>query len=229
MEAKWLYNWLVSDTARLGLPANKIGAVEVKVGEAFEERALTVLGSQIKQEIADRLKDNLRALRRLKEGGHKVGRLKPKRFLHSIPLKQYGATYRLDFARNRVRIQKLGEFRVLGLHQIPKGAEVANAFLVRKPSGYYLHVTCYLPKGKPLGEAVGIDFGVRSKLTLSNGMEIDFEVRETPRLTRLQRRLARTEKGSRKRRKIQSLLRREYEKLHNRRRDAQNKVLAFLR
>ncbi len=46
---------------------------------------------------------------------------------------------------------------------------------------------------------------------------------ETPRLRRLQRRLARAEKGSR------FLLRREYEKLNHRRKDAQNKVLAFLR
>jgi putative transposase len=162
-----------------------------------------------------------------------VGALKPKRFVNSIPLKQYGVTYSLDFARNRVRIQKLGEFRVLGLRQIPPAAEIANAVLVRKPSGYYLHVTCYLPKEhfrrEPVGEVVGIDFGVGSKLTLSNGLKIDFEVHETRRLKRLQRRLTRTKKGSRNRERIRFLLRREYEKLNNKRRDAQNKILAFLK
>jgi putative transposase len=233
LEAKWLYNWLVSDLERLNMPANKVGVVEVKVGQTFEERTLTVLSSQVKQEIADRLKDNLRALRKLKENGHKVGALKPKRFINSIPLKQYGVTYKLDFTRNRVRIQKLGEFRILGLHQIPSGAEIANAVLVRKPSGYYLHVTCYLPREhfrrEPVAEAVGIDFGVDSKLTLSNGLKIDFEVSETTRLKRLQRKLARAEKGSKNRGKLRLLLRREYEKLNNRRKDAQNKVLAFLR
>lgn len=159
LEAKWLYNWLVSDTERLNMPANKISAVEVKVGEVFEQRVLTLLGSQVKQEIADRLRDNLRALGKLKENGHKVGRLRPKGFVNSIPLKQYAITYSLDFTRNRVRIQKLGEFRVLGLHQMPPGAEIANAVLVRKPSGYYLHVTCYLPSEhfsrEPVGGAVG--------------------------------------------------------------------------
>lgn len=185
LEAKWLYNWLVSDLGRLNLPANKVDAVEVKVGDGFEERRLVRfgplpqmnrLGSQIKQEIADRLKDNLRALSKLKQNGHKVGRLKPKRFVNSVPLKQYGVTYSLDFARNRARIQKLGNFRVLGLHQIPRGVEIAGAVLVRKPSGYYLHVTCYLAKGdspEPIAgqprrgylEAVGIDFGIKSKLT----------------------------------------------------------------
>lgn len=233
LEAKWLYNWLVSDTQRLAQPANKVAEVEVKVGEAFERRTLTLLGSQVKQEITDRLKDNLKALSKLKAKGHQVGALRPKSFINSIPLKQYGVTYSLDFARNRVRIQKLGDFRVLGLHQIPQGVEIASAVLVRKPSGYYLHVTCYLPQEhfsrKPVGEAVGIDFGVSYKLTLSNGIKVDFEVEESQRLKGLQRRLARTKKNSRNRRKIRFLIRREYEKLNNKRKDAQNKVLAFLK
>ncbi len=234
LEAKWLYNWLVSNIKRLDMPINKISAVEVKVGEVFEERTLATLGSQIKQEIGDRLKDNLRALGKLKENGRKVGILKPKRFVNSIPLKQYGITYNLDFARNKVKIQKLGNFRILGLHQIPSEAEIANAVLVRKPSGYYLHVTCCLPKDShtslnPVSKDIGIDFGVGSKLTLSNGIRIDFEIHETPRLKQLQKKMARTQKGSRNRERARFLLRKEYEKLNNRRRDAQNKVLAFLR
>jgi putative transposase len=233
LEAKWLYNWLVSDQERFNLPANKIGSVEAKVGDVFEERELVVLGSQVKQEIADRLKDNLRALSKLKQNGHKVGRLKPKMFVNSVPLRQYGVTYSLDFARNRARIQKLGSYRVLGLHQIPRDAEIANAVLVSKPSGYYLHVTCYLSKEnfyrKSIGGEVGIDFGVNSKLTLSNGIKIDYEMHETPRIKRLQKKLAKSEKGSNNRRKTQHLLRREYEKIGNRRKDAQNKILAFLK
>lgn len=101
-------------------------------------------------------------------------------------------------------------------------------------------MTCYIAKedspgsiaGQPcrnyLG-AVGIDFGIKSKLTLSNGIKIDFEVHETPRLKRLQRKLARAKRGSKGRGKIRFLLRREYEKLNNRRKDAENKVFAFLK
>jgi putative transposase len=245
LEAKWLYNWLVSDPERLNTPANKVDTVEVKIGEVLEKRELAILGSQVKQEIADRVKDNLKALSKLKQCGHTVGRLKPKKFVNSIPLKQYGVTYSLDCARNRVRIQKLGTFRVLGLHQLPADGEIASAVLVRKPSGYYLHVTCYLPRATAnsnralppepsqplprLGEAVGVDFGVGAKLTLSTGLTIDFTVHETPRLKRLQRRLARAQKGSKNYERIRQRLRREHERLSTRRRDAQNKVLAFLR
>lgn len=129
VEAKWLYNWLVSDTERLDISAHW---VEVKAGDSFEKRELIILGSQIKQGIADRLKNNLRALREMKENGQRVGFLKPKRFVNSIPLKQYGVTYTLDFARNTVQIQRLGTFRVLGLHQIPDNAEIASAVLYEK-------------------------------------------------------------------------------------------------
>jgi len=75
LEAKWFYNRLVSDTQRLNFPANKVQEVEVKVADNFENRKLLLLGSQIKQEIADRLKDNLRSLSQLKKKGHKVGAL----------------------------------------------------------------------------------------------------------------------------------------------------------
>jgi len=232
-EAKWLYNWLVSDTERLSLAVNKIDAVDVKVSKTFKERVLTVLGSQVKQEIADRLRDNLRALGKLKKNGHKVGALKPKKFINSIPLKQYGVTYKLDFARNRVRIQNLGTFRVLGLQQIPEKAEIANGVVVRKPSGYYLHVTCYIPREdtmpKHIGEAIGIDFGVDKKLTLTNGLQIRFELHETKRLKRLQRDISRCKEGSSNREKLRTKLRKEYEKINNRRKDVQNKVLAYLK
>lgn len=220
MESKWLYNWLVTDISRLKIDTKEIKKIEIKVGETFEERDLTVLGSQIKQDIADRLKDNLRALVKLKEGKHKVGQLKHKKFVNSIPLKQYGVTYKLDPARNRIRIQRLGEFRVLGLHQIPSEAEIANAVLVRKPSGYYIHVTCYLPddyfeRSSSNDDMVAVDGGIRKKLTLSNGAQIDFEVSENKRIKRLQKRLAKKEKRSKNRLKTRRLLRIEYEDLKN--------------
>ena len=234
LEAKWLYNWLVSDTDGLDATVHKVKTVEVKVEDHYEQRELTVLGSQIKQEIANRIKNNLRSLGQLKKNGHKVGALKHKSFVNSIPLQQYGNTYKLDFERKRVRIQILGVFRVLGLHQIPDDAEIANAVLVRKPSGYYLHVTCYRSKDRcvpvdKIGDAVGVDFGISSKLTLSNGIKIDFEVRESLRLKRLQRKLSKKRMGSKNRERVRFLLNKEHEKLERRRRDAQNKVLAFLK
>lgn len=247
---KWLYNWLLEDLeGRLEVDAGKVKTVQVKVGEAFETRELRLLGSQIRQGIQERLKDNLRALVKLKEKGQRVGRLRFKPFINSIPLKQYRVTYGVDFERNRVRIQRLGSFRVLGLHQIPPEAELATATLVRKPSGYYLHLMAYLPKnggrgasrsagrlhsrehqedGAKLGP-VGLDFGIKHQLTLSNGLRFEYSIHPSRRVRRLQQELSRKKRGSANYEHTRHLLRREYEKLNNRKRDIQNKLLAFLR
>ncbi|GAA6751913.1 hypothetical protein Thermus77412_24480 [Thermus antranikianii] len=66
-----------------------------------------------------------------------------------------------------------------------------------------------------------MDFGVGNKLTLTNGMAIDFEVVESRRLKRLQRELARKAPKSKNREHLRHALRREYERLNNRRWDAQ--------
>jgi len=122
---------------------------------------------------------------------------------------------------------------LLSLGQIPSEAEIAGAVLVQKPSGYYLHVTCYLLKENTsrqfIGQAIAIDFGVHTKLTLSNGVKIDFEFQETESLKTLQRKFQRTEKNSKNRKKLRFLLRKKYEKLVRRRRDVHNRVLAFLK
>ncbi len=60
-------------------------------------------------------------------------------------------------------------------------------------------------------------------------MKIDFEIPESKRLKRLQKELARKRKGSRNREKAGQKLRREHERIKNRRKDAINKIIAFLK
>ncbi|WP_456437511.1 transposase [Desulfurobacterium sp.] len=105
----------------------------------------------------------------------------------------------------RIKIQGIKKkFRVLGLHQIPENSEPANAQLVKKPSGYYLYLTCYLQKEKALEEIkkkqtrqpIGIDLGIKHQITLSNGEKISWYAEETKRLKKLQKTLSRKQKGS---------------------------------
>ena len=233
LEAKWLYNWFVADINRVNIPTKEIKEVEIKVGDNLEKREIKLLGSQLKQAVQERVKDNLRVLKVLKEKGYKVGKLKFKKVVSSINLKQYKVSFDIDFERNKVRIQGLGWFRVLGLHQVPQDCEIANAQLIKKPSGYYVYLTCYVKKERfereKARDAVGIDFGVANKLTLSNGLCIDFEVKESKRLKRLQKELARKKKGSKNKEKVLRKLQREYERQTNIRRDIHNKLLAFFR
>jgi len=245
LEAKWLTNYVVSDIQnRLTPDTYKLKEVEVKVKDSFEKREITHLGSQIKQSIIERIEDSLKGLRESKKKGNKVGKLHFKSEINSLVLKQYGNTYTIDFKYNKVHIQGVRkEFRVLGLHQIPDNVEITKGELIRKPSGYYLYVTAFLNeepsevktrKGKVkeryverFDKPLGIDFGVKNQLTLSNGIKINYEVKESKRLKILQRKLARKKKGSSNFRKTVQKIQKEYEDLFKIKKDIQNRIFAF--
>jgi len=75
LEAKWLYNWFVADINRVNIPTKEIKEVEIRVGDKFEKREIKLLGSQLKQAVQERVKNNLKVLKVLKEDGYKVGKL----------------------------------------------------------------------------------------------------------------------------------------------------------
>ncbi|MEJ5230355.1 MAG: transposase, partial [Pseudothermotoga sp.] len=150
-EAKWLYNYIVADIDnRLKYETYKLSEVEIKVGDNFETRQITNLSSQMRQGIVERIKQSLYALHKSKEKGNKVGQLKFKSAINSIPLKQYEVTFKfVNEQKTKVKLQGFKKpIRVLGGHQIPRDAEIAKAELVRRPSGIYLHVTCYIDREK---------------------------------------------------------------------------------
>jgi hypothetical protein len=130
LEAKWLYNAQLANG--VFTTDYRTQTVRVKVGDHYENRTIRNLSSQMRQEILDRTKDNVYGLAALKKNGHKVGGLKFKRQVTSIPLKQYGVTYRIDRTHNRIGIQGIRQkLRARGLNQIPPGAEFANAILIQ--------------------------------------------------------------------------------------------------
>ena len=239
LEAKWFYNYLIADlNNRLNKQSEKLKEVKVKTPNGFEKRELKLLGSQVKQGIIERIKNSLKTLKKLKEQGYKVRKLQFKSDFKSIPLKQFGITYKIDLKRNRIKVQGVKKwFRVLGLHQIPKNSEIANAYLVKKPSGFYLYVVCYLWKEEVLKEIrrkqfsipVGIDLGIRYQLTLTTGERFKWYIPETKRLKRLQKILAKKKKGSRNYQKIKRLIQKEWEYIKNKRKDIQNKVISYLK
>ena len=244
LEAKWLWNWLVEDPGRLKLELNKVEEVWVRAGERTECRSLEILGSQTKQAIGAKAAEAFRSVAALRQNGHRAGRVGFKRFFSCIPFKQPGKDF--EIRGNRVRLQNLGWFRVLGTHQIPENAEIAKAELLWKPSGFYIAVTAYIPKdtspprrdrkgrirlprAERFGKPTAVDLGVHDQVALPNGLKVRWEVPESPRLKRLQRRLARKKKGSRNRQRTLQLLRREHERVTNRRRECINRMFGFLR
>ena len=229
-EAKWRRNSVVADFSNA---SRKAKSAIVKVGDTFEERPFTILGSQVIQDIYDGVKRELKILHTKKEKGEKVGKLKFKSVCNCIPLRQYNTTYRIDFIRRLVRIQNIRKsFAVHGLEQIPQDADITNAKLLRKASGFYLHVTCFVPREqtKQTGKMAGIDFGIGHNLTLSNGETIDICVAESKGVKLASKRLNQAYKRNGKKktnnhnRRVKKL-RRAYERDKNRRLDKANKAV----
>lgn len=230
-EAKWLRNDIVSDLEHANRNAK---TANVKTPDGFEERELTHLGSQMKQDIYDKVKSEIKGLATEKRRGRKVGHLKFKSVCNSLPLRQFGKTYKIDFNLNRIKVQKIKKaFYVRGLKQIPNDAEFANATLVRKASGLYFYITCYIPviTSVKTGKSVGIDFGIENNLNFSDDREaINVYINETNYIKRLSRKINRCwmrngEKHSENNKKRIIKLRRAYGKLANQKADLAHKIV----
>ena len=79
--------------------------------------------------------------KKAKKAGLKVGRLQYKHECNEINLKQFGNTYKIK-SHNKISVQGIGVLVVNGLKQINLDeVEFANAKLIKKPSGFYIHLT----------------------------------------------------------------------------------------
>ncbi len=233
LEAKWFYNWIISQPDPFVVDT-KIQMVPVKVIDRFEDRELRCLSSQMKQALVTRIHNAIRALAKLKKKGHRVGRLKFKRQIGCIPLKQYRITYQLDLIRHRIKLQKLKQhLRVHGCQQFLIDAEFANAQLFTRHGDYYLHVVTYQPRSSrpcndaPL-QAIGIDGGLKQQLAFSNGVTVEYHVPVLKRLRQQYRYFSRKRKGSRNRWKTRMKLEKLFRKLTNIKTDICNQLVAYL-
>lgn len=232
LESKWLYNDILACNDLKTYDTKKNQVEVLNKDKEKETRDLKLLGSQIKQEILQRTWNSIKSLSSKKKRGKtkEVGKLKFKSQINSIPLKQYGITY--NFNNKKLKIQKCKkDFVIKGLEQIPEHADFANANLIRKASGYYLKITCFIPKEeKELPkEIVGIDFGIKDDLVLSNGIKLKTKFPITKKIKREHRKLSRKKKRSRNYWKQKNKVALEYEKLSNKKKDTKNKIVSYLK
>lgn len=240
VEAKWVYNDIISHLQDNELSSwnDKKKSVIVKQKDgSFVEKPLCYIKASHIQAMRDEVRDSLNALAEKKKKGYKVGKLKFKSSCNSIPLRQFGNTHRI---KSLIKVGITGissNFRVQGLEQFVDNpnAEIANAKLLKKPDGYYIHWTVYIDKNKlPViqrsDEVIGIDFGCGTSFTFSDGHKEDFKLREPECLKKLQKSLARkrkTEKDkkhSNQYKSVQRKLERSYQHLANIKNDKANKL-----
>jgi transposase len=231
IEARWIYNHILSQEKPFDYDYKNNKVLVRNKDKEFEERILKYLPAKNKQDVFKTLLSNIRGLSARKKNGGKVGKLKFKSEYNSIELSQYGTTHRIT-GRNRIRINGIKKpLIVRGLDQIKSDYEFANAKLVKKPSGYYIHLSCFrdikfqeIPQNiKP---SIGLDFGIKTTITTSNGDKYDISIGESERLKRLSRKMNRQIKGSKNRYRTRNLLRKEYEHIANKRQDKANKLVS---
>ena len=238
LEGKWLYNTALAynqydEKFRKSLNHT----VEVKFpDDAIETRNLEVLGGQLQQGILSRMRDNIKGLAALKEKGHKVGSLGFISEMNSIPLKQFGKTHKIR--GSKIKIANIpGWMRVKGLNQFTDTDEFASAVLLRKGKDFFVAFTIYRDKNKHSSLAtkkftpdttIGLDMGVATHITFSDGSSVTARVEEPDRLKRLSRKLARQKKGSKAFAQTKEFIRDEHQKVVNKRNDTANKVSSWI-
>lgn len=229
LEAKWLRNAVVA-TENLSL--EDTSTVQVKVNGSFETREISNLSSQMKQSVVDSVKIDVSNLSKAKNKGLKVGRLQYKHECNEINLKQFGNTYKIK-SHNKISVQNIGVLVVNGLEQINLDeVEFANAKLIKKHSGFYIHLTTYSkkqPQSNTEKEVLGLDMGIKNQLTFSNGVKVSFYLEESEQLKGLMRKLSRQVKGSNQYKQTLNRIKRMYEHLNNKKNDVVNKLNSVLK
>ena len=224
LEGKWLYNAVVASET---LSLEDTSTVQVKVKDTFETRELATLSAQMRQSVVDSAKTNIFNLSKAKKKGLKVGKLKFKKECNEINLKQFGHTYVIK-GKNKIRIEKIGVLVVNGLEQVNiDEIEFANAKLIKKPSGFYIHLTVYAkkqPQEQTEKEVIGLDMGIKDQLTFSNGVKVNFYLEESEQLKGLMRKLSRQTKGSNQYKQTLNRIKRIYEHQNDKKNDVVNKL-----
>ncbi|OLS25305.1 MAG: hypothetical protein HeimC3_15190 [Candidatus Heimdallarchaeota archaeon LC_3] len=243
LEAKWFSNAIIGSKDIFSFDS-KIESVSVICPDTIDERPLTHLSSQMKQSLVKQVQRDIISLKKQKEKGHLVGKLIFKKCVETIPLKQHGNTYTVK-RPNKSHIQGLkGYFKVRGLHQVPKDAELAEAKLRYISGDFYLLVTCYLPitstskktitneqqkqqkRVEIAKQVLGIDGGIANQLTLSNGIQITYNIQIPEKLSQLCKRLSKKKYASKKYVKTKIKLQKRYKKWTNRKIDTTNKIIS---
>ena len=235
LEAKWLRNAAL-DAGRFDakFPSEQKYTVDVKTKAGVEKRDLKVCRGILAQAVMNRLSADRNTLAKKKKRGGKIGKLKFKSEISVIDLQQLGTAYGIDLKRKRVRVSNVkGWLKARGFGNTPKNAEFANAKLVHRADGFFLKVTCFVPKDAKIGcknqdfqpeTEVGIDMGVKTHVTSSDGVKIDAAVEESEQIRGLRKKLSRQEKGSNNYRKTLERINRGIRHQTCQRNDLANKI-----
>ena len=190
------------------------------------------LYSQTQREIANRVHNAVLRVFKLRKRGIKCGfpRFKSIDRMKSLHYPQYGFDFPLD---KKLKVTPFGEIAIKKHREIR--GRIKTLTLKRESSGKWFAIFCVeeekqLPKENK-GEAVGIDLGLKTFATLSNGMTINNPrhlKKYEERLALIRRELSKKKKGGSNRKRAKIRVAKLYEKISNTRRDFLHKISAEL-
>ena len=232
--ARWLYNRAVDyrrkrwDESRYSVTYEEQAAMwRDWRNEQPADNPLRLLNMSAGQQVLRRLDT---AYRGFKQGKRGKPRFKGWRFFNTINYKPGDGA---GLESGRLYIQNVGLISVRWHRELPNGI-LKNVILSHKPSGWYaaFQIECAdieVPRSQ--NPPVGVDMGIHHALALSDGTLIDspqYLKQALKRLKRLQRKVARRQKGSTGRKDAVKILAREHEHIANQRRDWWHQVTFWL-
>ena len=184
-----------------------------------ENLYLSLVYSQVLQEVGARVERSYQNFfRRVKQGAEKVGfpRFKGQGHYDSFTFPQSG----FALQENSLKLSKIGTVKAI-IHRTIEG-KIKNCTLHRYNEKWYacFAIEC-ADEGLPAtNKMVGVDVGLSSFATFSNGEQIDnprFYRSDEKALAKAQRRLSKFEKGTPERRRARKIVARIHERIRNRR------------
>lgn len=252
-EAKWYYNDCIAfgkereENKPWKNDYKKKSVVHYDKDKNPIESEFQFLSGATKQEINKRIGIACKSMSsNLKKGNieHTKG-LQFKSEFNSIPFRQFDNNWK--FKGVKIKLEKCFKpFKIRGLEQIQiEGIEFANANLIQKTSGYYLQVTCYVPKeekkekSEKAYQTVGLDFGCESTLTgyieeTEESFKLNYRCEQPEKQVRVQRKMSRRHSKnfsnrSNKGLRLQKKNKKYYEHQNNQKKDKAIKIMHDLK
>ncbi len=185
--------------------------------------------SQVLQNVSDRLNKAFENFfRRCKDPlCKKKGFPRFKSKVSSITYPQSGFKF---LSEKKLSVSKIGNIPII-LHRIPKGRIKTLTIKQNKANQWFANFSCETEEQKlihhNMGTSIGIDVGLESFATLSNGTKIEnprFLIKSEKRLKHLHRQFSKKKKGSNNSKRARLPLARQYLKVSNQREDFQHKL-----
>jgi putative transposase len=224
-ECRWLYNELLEQKKlayeELGISLSKRQQQDLLPLLKEERSSLTLVHSQVLQNVNDRLDKAFQAFFRRCKAGEKPGfpRFRGMHRYHSFCYPQSG----FAVIEKELKLSKIGNIRIK-MHRPIEGV-IKTCSIRRTVSGDWdVSFSCEVnvePQA-PKEESIGIDVGLTHFAVFSDGKKISnprFFQKGQKDLAKAQRSLAKMEKGSKKRRKKGKAVAKIHEKISHQRKD----------